>query len=182
MNTLIIENADYMGLSQLYQLRGRVGRSSRRAFAYFTFYRGKVLSEVATKRLSAIREFTKFGSGFRIALRDLEIRGAGSILGAQQHGHMEAVGYDMYLRLLSEAVNEKRGESRSKKAEECLVDIQIDAHIPKRISAIFHSGSTCIKKIACVRTEEDSMDMLDELIDSLGNRPKRSRVDRCCHA
>ena len=110
-NTLVIENADRLGLSQLYQLRGRVGRSSRRAFAYFTFQRGKVLSEVATKRLNAIREFTKFGSGFRIALRDLEIRGAGNILGTRQHGHMEAVGYDMYLRLLSQAVAEKQGKA-----------------------------------------------------------------------
>ena len=109
-NTLIIENSDRMGLAQLYQLRGRVGRSSRRAFAYFTFTRGKVLSEISSKRLSAIREFTKFGSGFHIAMRDLEIRGAGNILGSKQHGHMEAVGYDMYLRLLSDAVAEKKGE------------------------------------------------------------------------
>ena len=171
VNTLIIENADYMGLSQLYQLRGRVGRSSRRAFAYFTFYRGKVLSEVATKRLSAIREFTKFGSGFRIALRDLEIRGAGSILGARQHGHMEAVGYDMYLRLLSEAVSEKRGEAPARKTEECLVDIQISAHIPEKYISNLSQRIDVYKKIACVRTEEDSLDMLDELIDRFGDPP-----------
>lgn len=170
-NTLIIENADYMGLSQLYQLRGRVGRSSRRAFAYFTFHRGKALSEVATKRLNAIREFTKFGSGFRIALRDLEIRGAGSILGARQHGHMEAVGYDMYLRLLSEAVSEKRGEPPVRKTEECLVDIQIDAHIPEKYIENLSQRIDVYKKIACVRTEEDSMDMLDELIDRFGEPP-----------
>lgn len=172
VNTLIIENADYMGLSQLYQLRGRVGRSSRRAFAYFTFYRGKVLSEVAAKRLAAIREFTKFGSGFRIALRDLEIRGAGSILGAKQHGHMEAVGYDMYLRLLSEAVSEKQGRPVSHKAEECLVDIQVDAHIPESYIANLSQRLDVYKKIACVRTQEDSMDMLDELIDRFGEPPK----------
>jgi len=172
VNTLIIENADYMGLSQLYQLRGRVGRSNRRAFAYFTFYRGKVLSEVATKRLAAIREFTKFGSGFRIALRDLEIRGAGSILGARQHGHMEAVGYDMYLRLLSEAVNEKQGTPTERKTEECLVDIRIDAYIPERYIGNLSQRIDVYKKIACVRTEEDSMDMLDELIDRFGEPPK----------
>ncbi len=172
VNTLIIENADYMGLSQLYQLRGRVGRSSRRAFAYFTFYRGKVLSEIAAKRLAAIREFTKFGSGFRIALRDLEIRGAGSILGAKQHGHMEAVGYDMYLRLLSEAVNEKQGKTTQRKAEECLVDIQVDAHIPERYIGNLSQRLDVYKKIACVRTQEDSMDMLDELIDRFGEPPK----------
>lgn len=170
-NTLIIENADYMGLSQLYQLRGRVGRSSRRAFAYFTFHRGKLLSEVATKRLSAIREFTKFGSGFRIALRDLEIRGAGSILGAKQHGHMEAVGYDMYLRLLSEAVSEKRGEAPTRKTEECLVDIQIDAHIPEKYISNLSQRIDVYKKIACVRTEADCMEMLDELIDRFGDPP-----------
>ncbi len=172
VNTLIIESADHMGLSQLYQLRGRVGRSSRRAFAYFTFYRGKVLSELATKRLSAIREFTKFGSGFRIALRDLEIRGAGSILGARQHGHMEAVGYDMYLRLLSEAVSEKRGEAPIRKTEECLVDIQIDAHIPEAYIGNLSQRIDVYKKIACVRTEEDSIEMLDELIDRFGEPPK----------
>lgn len=108
VNTLIIENADCMGLSQLHQIRGRVGRSSRRAYAYFTFTRNKILTEVAQKRLSAIREFTEFGSGFKIAMRDLEIRGAGNILGGEQHGHMETVGYDLYLKLLGEAVKWKR--------------------------------------------------------------------------
>src|SRR5690606_30489535 len=101
-NTLIIEDADKLGLAQLHQLRGRVGRSSRRAYAYFTYRRGSVLSEIATKRLSAIRDYTEFGSGFRIALRDLEIRGAGNMLGPEQHGHIESVGYDLYMRLLSE--------------------------------------------------------------------------------
>ena len=105
VNTLIIENADYMGLAQLHQLRGRVGRTNKRAYAYFTFQRGKVLSEISQKRLDAIREFTQFGSGFRIAMRDLEIRGAGSILGASQSGHLANVGYDMYLQLLDEAVH-----------------------------------------------------------------------------
>ncbi len=130
-NTLIIEDADKMGLSQLYQLRGRIGRSNRRAFAYFTFDAQKVLSEISTKRLSAIKEFTQFGSGFKIALRDLEIRGAGNILGARQHGHMEAVGYDMYLRLLSEAMSKQKGENIKINTTECLIDVRIDAHIPQ---------------------------------------------------
>ena len=111
VNTLIIENADRYGLSQLHQLRGRVGRSSRRAYAYLTFTRGKELTDIAQKRLETMRDFTEFGAGFKIAMRDMEIRGAGNLLGAQQHGHMEAVGYDMYLRLLSEAVSEEKGDT-----------------------------------------------------------------------
>ncbi len=170
-NTLIIENADYMGLSQLYQLRGRVGRSSRRAFAYFTFTRGKVLTEVASKRLSAIREFTKFGSGFRIAMRDLEIRGAGNILGARQHGHMEAVGYDMYLRLLSDAIAEKKGEKPSAQTYECLIDLRLDAHIPETYISETSQRIDIYKKIAAIKNAEDSMDVTDELIDRFGEPP-----------
>ncbi len=171
-NTLIIENADHMGLSQLYQLRGRVGRSSRRAYAYFTFTRGKVLTEVAQKRLSAIREFTKFGSGFRIAMRDLEIRGAGSLLGAQQHGHMEAVGYDMYLRLLSDAIAEKKGEKPQAQTYECLIDLRLDAHIPESYIGATAQRIDVYKKIAAVRTQEDSMEVVDELIDRFGDPPE----------
>ena len=171
VNTLIIENADRMGLSQLYQLRGRVGRSNRRAFAYFTFQRGKALTEIAEKRLSAIREFTKFGSGFRIAMRDLEIRGAGSILGARQHGHMEAVGYDMYLRLLSDAIREQRGDAPKPNAEECLVDLQMEAHIPERYIENLSQRIDVYRKIASVRTVEDSLDLIDELIDRFGEPP-----------
>ena len=171
VNTLIIENADRMGLSQLYQLRGRVGRSNRRAFAYFTFQRGKALSEIAEKRLSAIREFTKFGSGFGIAMRDLEIRGAGSILGARQHGHMEAVGYDMYLRLLSDAISEQRGETPPPSTEECLVDLQMEAHIPDRYIENLSQRLDVYRKIASVRTTEDSLDLTDELIDRFGEPP-----------
>ncbi len=107
-NTLIIENADRMGLSQLYQIRGRVGRSNRKAYAYFTFQREKALTEIASKRLSAIREFTSFGSGFRIAMRDLQIRGAGNLLGHSQHGHMEAVGYELYVKMLNQAIARPR--------------------------------------------------------------------------
>lgn len=172
VNTLIIDDADNMGLSQLYQLRGRIGRSNRRAFAYFTFRRGKVLSEVATKRLSAIREFTQFGSGFRIALRDLEIRGAGNILGARQHGHMEAVGYDMYLRLLSDAISEHKGEKPAQAAGECLVDIQVEAHIPERYIESLSQRIDVYRKIASVKSEDDAFDVLDELIDRFGEPPE----------
>ncbi|MCM1335420.1 MAG: transcription-repair coupling factor [Bacteroides sp.] len=170
-NTLIIENADYMGLAQLHQLRGRVGRTNRRAFAYFTFRRGKTLSEVAAKRLDAIREFTKFGSGFRIAMRDLEIRGAGSILGASQSGHMSAVGYDMYLKLLDEAVKEERGEV-AEPVSECLVDVKADAFIPEDYIANPARRISCYKRIAMIRSEDDAYDVTDELIDRYGEPPK----------
>lgn len=172
VNTLIIEDADRLGLSQLYQLRGRVGRSSRRAFAYFTFRRGKVLTEIASKRLNAIREFTQFGSGFRIAMRDLEIRGAGSVLSGKQHGHMEAVGYDMYLRLLNEAIAEQKGEALPVSSEDCLVDISIDAYIPEKYVESLSQRIDCYRKIASIETEEDSMDVIDELIDRYGDPPK----------
>lgn len=171
-NTLIIEDADRLGLSQLYQLRGRVGRSNRRAFAYFTFRPGKVLTEIAAKRLDAIREFTQFGSGFRIALRDLEIRGAGSLLGGKQHGHMEAVGYDMYLQLLSEALAEEKGEPKPHTAEECLVDVQIEAHIPEYYIESLAARLDVYRKIAAVSTKEDSIDLIDEIIDRYGEPPK----------
>ena len=170
-NTLIIEDADHMGLSQLYQLRGRVGRSSRRAYAYMTFRRGKVLTDIATKRLSAIREFTKFGSGFGIAMRDLEIRGAGSILGTRQHGHMEAVGYEMYLRLLSEAVSEQRGEKPAGGASECMVDIRIGAHIPESYIDDLSQRIDIYKRIAAIGSQEDALDVVDELIDRYGEPP-----------
>ena len=129
-NTLIIENADRMGLSQLHQIRGRVGRSARRAYAYFTYPAGKVLTDVSAKRLQAIRDFTEFGSGFKIALRDLEIRGAGDVLGARQHGHMESVGYDMYLKILNEAVLEEKGMKPKEKIE-CVINIGRDCYIPE---------------------------------------------------
>ena len=172
VNTLIIEDADRLGLSQLYQLRGRVGRSNRRAFAYFTFRRGKVLTEIASKRLNAIKEFTQFGSGFRIAMRDLEIRGAGSILSGRQHGHMEAVGYDMYLRLLNEAIAEQKGEAMPHSPEDCLVDISIDAFIPEHYIENLAQRIEAYRKIASIVTEEDSSDVIDELIDRYGDPPK----------
>ena len=170
-NTLIIEDADRLGLSQLYQIRGRVGRSSRRAFAYLTVTKGKALTDVATKRLEAIREFTTFGSGFRIAMRDLEIRGAGNILGAQQHGHMEAVGYEMYLKMLSDAVAVARGEKPDTKTQECLVDINIGAHIPESYIESLAQRIDIYKKIASVEIEADAVDLTDELIDRFGDVP-----------
>ncbi len=171
-NTLIIEDADRMGLSQLYQIRGRVGRSTRRAYAYFTFTRGKQLTEVAEKRLSAIREFTSFGSGFRIAMRDLEIRGAGNVLGAQQHGHMEAVGYDMYLRLLGEAIAEQKGEAPERTSAECMVDLNIGAHIPESYIKGLSQRIDVYKKIAAIQNKDDAFDVTDELIDRFGDPPK----------
>ncbi len=172
VNTLIIENADRYGLSQLHQLRGRVGRSSRRAFAYLTFKAGKVLDEVASKRLDAMREFTEFGAGFKIALRDMEIRGAGNLLGAQQHGHMEAVGYDMYLRLLSEAVQVAKGEIPEAPEQDCLIDLQVSAHIPDSYIPDHAQRLEAYRRIAGIRTHEDSLDVYDELIDRFGEPPE----------
>ncbi len=171
-NTLILENADRFGLSQLHQLRGRVGRSTRRAYAYLTFVKGKVLTDVASKRLEAIREFTEFGAGFKIAMRDMEIRGAGNLLGAQQHGHMEAVGYDMYLRLLGEAVDEEKGLPASKREAECLIDLQITAHVPESYIASNAQRLDIYRRIADIRTHEDSLDVYDELIDRFGEPPE----------
>ncbi len=170
-NTLIIEDADRMGLSQLHQLRGRVGRSPRRAYAYFCFRRGRELSDVASKRLEAIRQFTEFGSGFKIAMRDLEIRGAGSILGGEQHGNMEAVGYDMYLKLLSDAVNEQNGiETHSDIA--CTVDLNISAHIPESYIEALPARLGIYRRIADIRDEADASDVIDELCDRFGEPPR----------
>ena len=171
VNTLIIENADRLGLAQLHQIRGRVGRSTRRAYAYLTFTRGKELSEIATRRLSAIREYTEFGSGFQIAMRDLEIRGAGNILGAQQHGHMEAVGYDMYIQMLSEAIAEERGEKPQKPEEECLIDLQVEAHIPEEYIESIPQRLLSIGGLPDIRTPDDVEDVYDELIDRFGDPP-----------
>lgn len=172
-NTLIIENADRMGLAQLHQIRGRVGRSSRRAYAYFTFTRGKELTDIATRRLEAIREYTEFGSGFKIAMRDLEIRGAGSLLGNRQHGHMEAVGYDMYLKLLEEAVAMEKGELREEelKEKECLIDVSIDAHIPETYIISTSQRLAMYKRIANIKNDEDANDVYDELTDRFGAPP-----------
>ncbi len=170
-NTLIIEDADRLGLSQLHQLRGRVGRSARRAYAYFCFRGNKVLSDIAEKRLEAIREFTEFGAGFKIAMRDLELRGAGNILGGEQHGNMEAVGYDMYIKLLNEAVNEENGIEPIENIE-CTVDLNISAHIPERYIESLPARLGVYKRIAAIENENQKMDVLDELIDRFGEPPK----------
>ena len=170
VNTLIVEDADKLGLAQLHQIRGRVGRSPRRAYAYLTFRRGKALSEIAEKRLSAIREFAEFNSGFKIAMRDLEIRGAGSLLGAEQSGHMISVGYDMYLKLLEEAVLEEKGEKAQKKAE-CPADLNVSASIPEKYVPSGQQRMDLYRRIALIRTEEDCDDMIAELIDRYGDPP-----------
>ena len=171
-NTLIIENADRMGLSQLYQIRGRVGRSNRKAYAYFTFQRDKVLTEVAAKRLSAIREFTSFGSGFRIAMRDLQIRGAGSLLGHSQHGHMEAVGYELYVKMLNKAIAAAKGEAPPPDKSDCLVDITVDAYLPEEYIPDAPGRIEAYKRIAAITNREDAGDVLDELIDRYGDPPR----------
>ena len=170
VNTLIIEDADRMGLSQLHQLRGRVGRSARHAFAYFTFQRGKTLSDISQKRLDAVREFAEFGSGFKIAMRDLEIRGAGNVLGPEQSGHMMSVGYDLYLKLLEEAVLEEKGETPKKRVE-CAAALRISANIPE--SYIDDDGQRVdlYRRIAMIQTEDDRSDILDEMIDRWGEPP-----------
>ena len=171
-NTLVIEDADRMGLAQLYQIRGRVGRSGRKAYAYFTFRRDKVLNEIAAKRLSAIREFTSFGSGFRIAMRDLEIRGAGNLLGHSQHGHMEAVGYDMYVKMLSAAIAKAKGEEPVADKSECLVDITVDAYIPEKYIADASGRIEAYKRIAAIDSRQTADDVRDELCDRYGKPPK----------
>ncbi|MBR5094867.1 MAG: transcription-repair coupling factor, partial [Oscillospiraceae bacterium] len=171
VNTLIIEDADKLGLAQLHQLRGRVGRSSRHAFAYLTFRAGKVLTEVADKRLNAIREYAEFGSGFKIAMRDLEIRGAGNLLGAEQSGHMMSVGYDLYLKLLEEAVLEEKGE-KPLLPPECVADLNITASIPKSYVESGEQRMDLYRRMAAVRTEEDAEDLFDEVVDRYGEPPE----------
>ena len=170
VNTLIIEDADKLGLAQLHQIRGRVGRSTRRASAYLTYRRDKVLTEVAEKRLSAIRDFAAFGSGFKIAMRDLEIRGAGNLLGAEQSGHMIDVGYDMYMKLLSEAVLEARGVPAPQRAE-CSADLAVAANIPERYIPSSEQRMDLYRRIALIRTEAEADDLTDELIDRFGDPP-----------
>ena len=170
VNTLIIEDADKLGLAQLHQIRGRVGRSTRRASAYLTFRRDKVLTEIAEKRLNAIRDFAAFGSGFKIAMRDLEIRGAGNLLGAEQSGHMIDVGYDMYMKLLSEAVLEARGIPVPQRAE-CSADLAVAANIPDRYIPSSEQRMDVYRRIALIRSEEEADDLTDELIDRFGDPP-----------
>ena len=171
VNTLIIEDADRMGLAQLHQIRGRIGRSARRAYAYLTYRRGKVLQETAAKRLSAIREYVEFGSGFKIAMRDLEIRGAGNLLGPEQSGYLMSVGYDLYLKLLEEAVLEERGEEKRIETE-CAADLTVNAHIPDRYVPSAEQRMDLYRRIAAIRTDEDASDLLDEMLDRYGEAPK----------
>ncbi len=172
VNTLIIEDADKMGLAQLHQIRGRVGRSPRRAYAYMTYRAGKVLTEVAAKRLSAIREYAEFGSGFKIAMRDLEIRGAGNLLGPEQSGFLMSVGYDLYLKLLEEAVLEEKGEAPVRPVE-CAVDLTVAASIPDKYVPSPEQRMDLYRRIARIRTPEDADDMTDELIDRFGDPPRQ---------
>ncbi len=169
-NTLIIENADRFGLSQLHQLRGRVGRSTRHAYAYFTYRPDKNLTEIAEKRLSAIRDFAEFGSGFKIAMRDLEIRGAGNLLGSEQSGHMMSVGYDMYLKLLDEAVLEEKGEAP--KAPDCTADLNVTANVDKNYVSRGEERMDLYRRMAAIRSQEDADDLLDEIVDRYGEPPK----------
>ncbi|XXF58776.1 transcription-repair coupling factor [Thermoanaerobacterium thermosaccharolyticum] len=171
VNTIIVYDSDKMGLSQLYQLRGRVGRSNRLAYAYFTYRKDKVITEVAEKRLEAIKEFTEFGSGFKIAMRDLEIRGAGNLLGAEQHGHIDAIGYDMYLRLLDEAIKGLKGEVEDEKPN-TTIDIKISAYIDKEYIEDENQRLEMYKKISSIENEKDVEDIKDELIDRFKEYPK----------
>ena len=169
-NTLIIENADRFGLSQLHQLRGRVGRSTRHAYAYFTYRPDKSLTEIAEKRLAAVRDFAEFGSGFKIAMRDLEIRGAGNLLGAEQSGHMMSVGYDMYLKLLDEAVLEERGNASAE--PDCTADLNVTANVDQEYVARGEERMDLYRRMAAIREQADADDLLDEIIDRYGDPPK----------
>jgi transcription-repair coupling factor (superfamily II helicase) len=171
-NTLIVFDADRFGLSQLYQLRGRVGRSNRQAYAYFTVRPEKMITESAHKRLSAIREFTEFGAGFRIAMRDLEIRGAGNILGPEQHGHLSAIGYDMYCKLVEEALREARGEKGVPAELDTRVDLRIDAYLPEDYVPDERQRLEMYKRIAGITNQADHEDIRDELVDRFGDTPE----------
>ncbi len=170
-NTLIVSDAHRLGLSQLHQIRGRIGRSSRRAYAYFTYPAGRSVSEIAQKRLEAIREYAEFGAGFKIALRDMEIRGAGNLLGSEQHGHMDAVGYDLYIKLLNRAVLSEKGEPEEPEIE-CTVSLSFDAFIPEKYVSYPAQRMALYKKIALIATAEDLEDMTDELLDRYGEPPR----------
>lgn len=172
VNTMIILNADIMGLSQLYQLKGRIGRGDRTSFAYFTYEKGKSISEISEKRLKAIRDFTEFGSGFKIAMRDLELRGAGSMLGEVQHGHIESIGYELYVKYLEEAIKMVKGESTGILQTEILVDVKIDTYIPSDYINSQKDKIECYKRIANIESKEEFDDMVEELLDRFGEIPK----------
>ncbi len=171
VNTIIVEDADRLGLAQLYQLRGRVGRSDRQAFAYVTYRRDKVLTEVAEKRLAAIRDFTELGSGFKIALRDLEVRGAGNLLGAEQHGHLDAIGYDLYCRMLDDMVKELKGEQKSRRVS-ATVELSVDAYLSPAYIPDEGQRMDIYRRIAAIDSHHDYTDILDELMDRYGDLPE----------
>lgn len=172
VNTLIVFDADRMGLSQLYQLRGRVGRSNRVAYAYFTYRKDKVLTEVAEKRLQAIKEFTELGSGFKIAMRDLSIRGAGNLLGAQQHGFIDSVGFDLYSQMLKEAIEERKGELPAEEKKAVEIDLEIDAYIPDSYIKDGHQKIEMYKRFRGAQTLEDIEELQDEMLDRFGEYPE----------
>ena len=171
VNTIIIENADRLGLAQLYQLRGRVGRSNRKAYAYLTYQPSKLLNDVAQKRLQAIKEFTEFGSGFKIAMRDMEIRGAGNVLGSQQHGHIDAVGYDMYCKILHESINEAQGKTVAEESH-ALIDITVSAFISEKYINNHTQRIDIYKKISYIETQDDAYEVQEEIEDRFGDLPK----------
>ena len=171
VNTMIIDDADKLGLSQLYQLRGRVGRSNRTSYAFLMYKRDKMLREVAEKRLQAIKEFTDLGSGFKIAMRDLELRGAGNLLGSKQHGHMEAVGYDLYCKMLNDAVRALKGETSMEDEFETSVDVNLNAYIPATYIKSEFQKLEIYKRIAEIQTEDEYLDMQEELTDRFGDMP-----------
>ena len=180
VNTIIVENADRLGLAQLYQIRGRVGRSERQAYAYITYRPDHILNEEASKRLAAIRDYTELGSGFKIALRDLEVRGAGNLLGAEQHGHMESIGYELYCKMLEENVKDLKGEEiQPELIKEAQVEITLDARIPQSYIQTEGPRLDLYRRISYIRTIEDYRDLLDELIDRFGDPPKS--VENLCH-
>lgn len=172
VNTLIIEHAERMGLAQLYQLRGRVGRSERQAYAYITYPKEVVIKEDASKRLAAIRDFTELGSGLRIAMRDLEVRGAGNFLGGEQSGHMGAVGYELYSRMLEEDIQELRGESKTEAKPSCLIDLDVDAHIPEDYIRDEGQRMDIYRRTLAISSDEDWSDVLDEIVDRFGDPPR----------
>lgn len=177
-NTLVVEDSDTLGLAQLYQIRGRVGRSNRLAYAYLTYEADKALSEVSQKRLKAIKDFTEFGSGFKIALRDLEIRGAGNLLGKEQHGHMAKVGYELYVALLEKAIREEKEGKDATSKEDVSKEVKIDINVSAYISDLYIKDPIqkidMYQKISDIKNEEDSMEVVDELLDRFGDIPKET--------